>query len=303
MSTRPDEAGKLSISELAERKARGERIVMVTAYDHPGGRLADEAGVDIVLVGDSAARTVLGYASETDVSLEEMLVLAAAVSRGASRPLLVGDLPFGTYQVSDEDAVRSGIRYVREAGVDAVKLEGAGVSLSRVRALVGAGIAVMGHVGLTPQSATALGGLRAQGRSAAKARALVDDARALEEAGCFGIVLEAIPAPVAAKITAELTIPTIGIGAGPHCDGQVLVFHDLLGLYDGRTPRFVKRYADLAGEIRTALERFAEDVRAGTYPEDVHTYSIPDDELARFEAEEARPAPLSARKVGSRTGA
>jgi 3-methyl-2-oxobutanoate hydroxymethyltransferase len=302
MSTRPHAAGKLSLIDLAELKRQGARIVMVTAYDYPGGRLADEAGVDLVLVGDSAARTVLGYTSELDVSMNEMIVLASAVARGASRPVVIGDLPFGAYQVSDEDAVRNGIRFVKEARVDAVKLEGAGPSLSRVRALTGAGIPVMGHVGLTPQSATALGGLRAQGRNASKARALLDDALALQAAGCFAIVLEAMPARVAARITGALSVPTIGIGAGADCDGQVLVYHDLLGLYDGRTPRFVKRYADVGSEIRAALERFAADVRSGAYPEDSHTYTIPDEELARFEADVAAASPTASR-AGSRTGA
>jgi 3-methyl-2-oxobutanoate hydroxymethyltransferase len=301
MSTRPDKAGKLSLTDLAEMKRRGERIVMATAYDYPSACLASEAGLDIVLVGDSAARTVLGYSSEVEVTMAEMIVLASAAARGASTPIVVGDLPFGSFQVSDEDAVRNGVRFVKEAGVDAVKLEGAGPSLSRVRALVGAGIPVMGHIGLTPQSATALGGLKAQGRSATKARALLDDALALEAAGCFAIVLEAMPARVAARVTAALAVPTIGIGAGPDCDGQVLVYHDLLGLYDGRMPRFVKRYADIGGEIRAALERFAADVRSGAYPEDAHTYAIPEAELARFEAE--LTASPTAPKAESRTGA
>jgi 3-methyl-2-oxobutanoate hydroxymethyltransferase len=275
---------KVSLTRLAELKARHEPIVMVTAYDFPSGRLADAAGVDIVLVGDSAARTVLGYPSEVAVTMDEMIVLARAAARGAKRPLVVGDLPFGTFQVSDEEAVRNSIRYLKEAGVDAVKLEGAGPSLSRVRALTSAGIPVMGHIGLTPQSATMLGGLRAQGRTAAKARALSEAARALQEAGCFAVVLEAIPAPVARRITESLAVPTIGIGSGRDCDGQVLVYHDVLGLYDGHAPRFVKRYADIGAEIADALSRFAADVRSGAYPEDGHTYTIPDEELAQFDA-------------------
>ena len=213
--------------------ARGERLVMVTAYDFPSGRLADEAGVDLILVGDSAAMTVLGHDSTVPATMEEMLMLTRAVTRGAQRPLVVADLPFGSYQVSDEDAVRNSIRFVKDAAADAVKLEGAGPSLSRAAAIVGAGIPVMGHIGLTPQSATMLGGFKAQGTTAEKARALLEEALALEAAGCFSLVLEAVPAPVAERVTEALAIPTIGIGSGAACDGQVLVLHDLLGLYGG----------------------------------------------------------------------
>ena len=283
MSGRPAEAGKLSLTELAERKRRGEPIVMVTAYDFPSARLADAAGIDVVLVGDSAAMTVLGHDSTVPATMEEMLVLARAVVRGASRAIVVGDMPFGSFQVSDEDALRNGVRFVKEAGVDAVKLEGAGPSLSRVLALAGAGIPVMGHIGLTPQSATMLGGFRAQGRTAEAARQLVADALELERAGCFALVLEAIPAPVAARITEHASIPTIGIGSGRACDGQVLVWHDLVGVTEGRVPRFVKRYADVGRDIRDALARYAADVRSGAFPADSHAYSIPDEELARFE--------------------
>ena len=280
--------GKLPLTELAEMKARRQPIVMVTAYDTPGGRLADQAGVDLVLVGDSAAMTVLGHDSTVPATMEEMLVLTRAVTRGARRPLVVADMPFGSFQVSDEDAVRNAIRFVKEAGADAVKLEGAGAMLTRVRAIVEAGIPVMGHIGLTPQSATMLGGYKAQGRSAEKALALLSDARALEAAGCFSLVLEAVPTPVAQRISEGLAIPTMGIGAGPECDGQVLVWHDLLGLYEGRSARFVKRYADVADVIRTALETYAADVREHRFPEEQHTYAMPGDELALFE--QAAPA-------------
>ena len=239
---------------------------MVTAYDAPGGRLADEAGADLVLVGDSAAMTVLGHDSTVPATMDEMVILTRAVTRGASRPLVIADMPFGSFQVSDEDALRNAIRFVKEAGADAVKLEGAGTMLSRVRAIVDAGIPVMGHLGLTPQSATMLGGYKAQGRSAEKALRLYDDARALEAAGCFSIVLEAVPAPVAARITRDLVIPTIGIGAGADCDGQVLVWHDLLGLYHGRAARFVKRYAEIGDTIRAALAEYADDVREHRFP-------------------------------------
>jgi 3-methyl-2-oxobutanoate hydroxymethyltransferase len=257
---------------------------MVTAYDAPSGRLADAAGVDVILVGDSAAMTVLGHDSTVHATMEEMLVLTRAVTRGARRPLVVADMPFGSFQVSDEAALENAIRFVKEAGADAIKLEGAGPSLSRVTAIVGAGIPVMGHVGLTPQSATMLGGFRAQGRTAERAIRLLDDARALEAAGCFAIVLEAVPAAVAERVSEQLAVPTIGIGAGTGCDGQVLVWHDLLGLYDGRAPRFVKRYADLARVIRDALEAYAADVRDRRFPEEQHTYSMPDEELEVFEA-------------------
>jgi 3-methyl-2-oxobutanoate hydroxymethyltransferase len=282
MTTRPDTTGKLPLTELAEMKRRGDRIVMVTAYDAPGARFADGAGIDVVLVGDSAAMVVLGHDSTVPATMDEMLVLTRAVTRGARRPLVVADMPFGSFQVSDEEALGNAIRFVKEAGADAVKLEGAGPMLSRVRALVGAGIPVMGHIGLTPQSATMLGGFKAQGRTAEKARLLVEDALALEAAGCFSLVLEAVPSPVAKRITELLAIPTIGIGAGAGCDGQVLVYHDLLGLYEARAPRFVKRYAALADEIRAALEKYAEDVRSGRFPEDQHGYAMPDEELELF---------------------
>jgi 3-methyl-2-oxobutanoate hydroxymethyltransferase len=282
MTSRPETAGKLPLTDLVDMKRRRDPIVMVTAYDFPGGRIADAAGVDIVLVGDSAAMTVLGNESTVPATMDEMVMLTRAVARGARRPLVVADMPFGSFQVSDEEAVRNGVHFLKEAGADAVKVEGAGSTVSRVLALVGAGIPVMGHIGLTPQSATMLGGFRAQGRTAAKARELLEDARTLEHAGCFAIVLEAVPAPVAARITEALSIPTIGIGSGRGCDGQVLVYHDLLGLYEGKSPRFVKRYAEVATVIQDALERYAADVRSGAFPEDEHTYSIPDEELAAF---------------------
>ncbi|MDQ4029956.1 MAG: 3-methyl-2-oxobutanoate hydroxymethyltransferase [Actinomycetota bacterium] len=283
MSTPP--AGKLPLPELAEMKRRGDKIVMVTAYDAPGARFAEDAGVDLVLVGDTAAMVVLGYEGTTvPVTMDEMLFLTRTVARASNRPIVVGDMPFGSYQVSDEDAVRNAIRFVKEARADVVKLEGAGPSLSRVRAIVGAGIPVMGHVGLTPQSATMLGGFKTQGRTADKARKLLADARELEAAGCFSVVLEAVPAPVAARITETLSIPTIGIGAGNACDGQVLVYHDLLGLSEGHLPRFVKRYANLSGEIRDALAAYVHDVRTGAFPEEEHTYRMPPEELALFES-------------------
>jgi 3-methyl-2-oxobutanoate hydroxymethyltransferase len=272
-------------------KTRRQPIVMITAYDAPGGRLADEAGADLVLVGDSAAMTVLGHDSTVPATMDEMLILTRAVTRGARRPLVIADMPFGSFQVSDEDAVRNAIRFVKEAGADAVKLEGAGPTLSRVRAIVGAGIPVMGHIGLTPQSATMLGGFKAQGRTAERALRLLSDSRALEAAGCFSLVLEAVPAPVARRITGELAIPTIGIGAGAETDGQVLVWHDLLGLYEGRVARFVRRYAEIGDAIRSALEAYAADVRERRFPEEQHTYAMPDEELALFEASAGEHVP------------
>jgi 3-methyl-2-oxobutanoate hydroxymethyltransferase len=277
--------GKLPLTELVEMKERGDKIVMVTAYDAPSARLADAAGVDLILVGDSAAMVVLGHESTVPATVDELLVLTRAVTRGAKRPIVIADLPFGSFQVSDQAAVEAAVRMVKEGGAEAVKLEGGVAMAPRVRAIADAGIPVMGHIGLTPQTATALGGFKAQGRTAAKARQLVQDALALEAAGAFAIVLEAVPAEIAARVTSLLRVPTIGIGAGVDCDGQVLVWHDMLGLYDGRPPRFVKRYADLATPITEALARYADEVRGRRFPEEQHTYSIPAEELELFEAE------------------
>jgi 3-methyl-2-oxobutanoate hydroxymethyltransferase len=274
----------LALPEIGEMKRAGTRIVMVTAYDHPSARLASEAGIELILVGDSAGNNVLGYETTVPVSMDEAVMLTSAVARAKPRSLIIGDMPFGSFQSSDTEAVENAVHLVK-AGADAVKLEGAGPMVSRVRAIVDAGIPVMGHLGLTPQSATALGGLKAQGRTAAKARQLYADAVALQAAGCFSIVLEAVPSKVAARISAALRIPTIGIGAGPDCDGQVLVWHDLLGINEGPAPRFVKRYADLARQTRRAVAAFAADVRSGAFPTDEHGYKIPAEELKLFEAE------------------
>ncbi len=272
-------------ADISALKQRGQRIAVVTAYDAPSARLADAAGVDIVLVGDSAAMTVFGYDSTTPITVDEMLLLSKAVRRGTTRALVVADMPFGSFQVSDEETVAHAIRFVKEASVDAVKVEGAGTRLRRIGYLIDAGISVMGHIGLTPQSVNLLGGYKPQGRTALKAQHLLDDARALERAGCFAIVLEAIPGPVAAAITRTVTIPTIGIGAGAQCDGQVLVWHDMLGLTSGHVPKFVKQYADLGRDTLKALEAYVADVRAGRFPEAQHTYSMPDDQRELFEAE------------------
>jgi 3-methyl-2-oxobutanoate hydroxymethyltransferase len=299
MSTPPQ--GKLALPKLAEMKRRGEKIVMVTAYDAPGARFAEDAGIDIVLVGDTAAMVVLGYDGTVPVTMDEMVFLTRTVARAARRPIVIGDMPFGSYQVSDEAAVENAIRFFKEAGADAVKLEGAGPSLSRVRAIVGAGIPVLGNVGLTPQSATMLGGFKTQGKTAGAALRLVDEAVALEEAGCFSVVLEAVPAPVAAEVTRRLSVPTIGIGAGPDCDGQVLVYHDLLGLTEGHLPRFVKRYANLSREIRDALESYADEVRSGTFPEEQHTYEMPAEELEEFESNTRSPSRSRARDQAAKS--
>jgi len=285
VSTRPTTPQtRLRLPELGEMKRRGEKIVMVTAYDAPAALLADEAGVELILVGDTAAMVMLGHESTVPVTLDEMIFLTRAVTRASQRPLVIGDMPFGTYEISDEQAVANAIRLVKEGGADVVKLEGAGRMVSRVRAIAESNIGVMAHVGLTPQSATKLGGFRAQGRTAEAALKLHGDALALQEAGAFALVLEAVPAAVAARITESLAIPTIGIGAGSDTDGQVLVWHDLLGMYAGRTPRFVKRYAQLADEIGAALGDYVADVRSGAFPEVQHTYAIPEDELRRFES-------------------
>jgi 3-methyl-2-oxobutanoate hydroxymethyltransferase len=272
----------MTLPRLLEKKQLGEAIVMITAYDYPSAQVAEEAGVDVVLVGDSGAMTVLGYRSTVPVSTDEMLMLAAAVRRGCRTPFLVGDLPFGSYEASDEQAVATAQRFIKEAGCDAVKLERGGTSVQRARAIVEAGIPVMGHVGLTPQTATVLGGHKAQGRTAAQALAVARDALALQEAGCFAIVFEAIPAAVSAALMERIEIPVIGIGAGADVDGQVLVFHDLLGIYDGHVARFVKRYAEVKAQMVAGVAEYAADVRSGAFPAAEHTYSIDQDELAQF---------------------
>jgi 3-methyl-2-oxobutanoate hydroxymethyltransferase len=276
-------SAKVFPGTLADAAERGRKIAMVTAYDAPSARLADRAGVDAILVGDSAAMTVLGLESTVGVTMEEMLTLTRAVARGARRPLLVADLPFGAYQVSNRAAVTNAIRFVRDASADAVKVEGAGTTIRRAAAIVAAGVPVMGHIGLTPQTATMLGGYHPQGRTAATAARLLADARALEAAGCFALVVEAVPAEVAARITDTVRIPTIGIGSGASCDGQVLVWHDLLGLTTGHLPRFVKQYAQLADQIVAAIEAYVADVRAARFPGDAHTYRMFSGELPAFQ--------------------
>ncbi len=280
MSTLP--AAKLPLTELAEMKRRGERIVMVTAYDMPGARFAEDAGIDVILVGDSAAMVVLGHEGTTPVGMDEMLMLTKAVRRGLKTPLLVGDMPFGSYERSNEQAIENAHRFVKEAGVDAVKLERGGPSVDRARAIIRAGVPVMGHVGLTPQTATQLGGFKAQGRTAEAAAKLTEDVLALQSVGCFAVVFEAIPAAVSEALMERIEVPVIGIGAGPATDGQVLVFHDLLGIYDGQQPRFVRRYADVRREMVQGVRSYADDVRNGRFPDEEHSYSIAPEELEAF---------------------
>jgi 3-methyl-2-oxobutanoate hydroxymethyltransferase len=283
VSHAPPAKGKpVTLSKLAEKKALGEPIVMVTAYDYPSAQVAEAAGVDLVLVGDSGAMTVLGYPSTVPVSVDEMLMLTAAARRGLTSPMLVGDLPFGSYERSNEQAITTAQRFVKEAGCDAVKLERGGSSVERAAAIVGAGIPVMGHVGLTPQTATALGGYRSQGRTADRAMEVVEDALALQDAGCFAIVFEAVPSELTAAVMPRIEIPVIGIGAGPATDGQVLVFHDLLGIYDGHAARFVKRYANVREAMIKGVEAYAADVRERRYPEPGHGYTMAPDEAARL---------------------
>jgi 3-methyl-2-oxobutanoate hydroxymethyltransferase len=263
---------KLSIPELQARKGAGPKLTMLTAYDYPTGRLVDQAGIDLILVGDSLGMVCLGYPDTVPVTLDEMVHHTAAVARAAERALVVGDLPFLSYQVSCEDAVRSAGRLFKGARADCVKLEGGRTQADKVAAIVRAGIPVMGHIGLTPQTATQLGGFKVQGKAPEAAQALVDDARALEEAGAFAVVLECVPTSLGRRVTEALAIPTIGIGAGPHCDGQVLVLHDLVGLFDRFVPKFVKRYANLSEEIREAAIRYRDEVQGGVFPSEEHQF-------------------------------
>lgn len=282
MSAHAAPSKRVTLADLVAKKAAREPIIMVTAYDHPSAQIVEAAGVDVVLVGDSAAMTVLGYDSTVPVTVDEMIMLTRAVRRGLSRPLLVGDLPFGSYEASDELAIATAQRFVKEAGCDLVKIERGGTSVDRARALVQAGIPVVGHIGLTPQSVAALGGYRAQGRTAEAALALRDDALALQAAGCSLLVIEAVPSEVAEMIVAALDIPAIGIGAGASVDGQVLVFHDLLGIYDGPAAKFVKRYADVRTAMVDGVAAYAREVRAGEYPAPEHEYRMPQGEVARM---------------------
>ncbi|MCS3442802.1 3-methyl-2-oxobutanoate hydroxymethyltransferase [Microbacterium phyllosphaerae] len=282
MSAHAAPSKRLTLGDLAAKKQAGEPIVMVTAYDFPSAQIVEEAGVDMVLVGDSAAMTVLGYDSTVPVTIDEMLMLTKAVRRGLEKPLLVGDLPFGSYEASDELALATAQRFIKEAGVDLIKIERGGTTVDRARALVNAGIPVVGHVGLTPQTATSLGGYRAQGRTADAAFAVIDDALALQDAGVSLLVIEAVPSEVTAALAPLLRIPLIGIGAGADADGQVLVFHDLLGIYAGGVAKFVKRYADVRGVSVAGVQAYADEVREGVYPAPEHGYGMPEAEAARL---------------------
>lgn len=276
---------KVTTTAFRQKKARGEPITMLTAYDHPTALAEDQAGVDSILVGDSLGMVVLGYENTLPVTMEDMLHHCKAVSRGAKFALLIGDMPFMSYQVSTEQAVRNAGRFLQEAGMDAIKLEGGRERLKAVHAIVDAGIPVMGHLGLTPQSVNQLGGFRPQGRTASTAKRLLEDALMLEEAGCFGIVLESVPARLAKLISEKVSIPTIGIGAGAGCNGQVLVAHDLLGMFDRFTPRFVKKYADLHDEMRRAFDDYIEDVHGRTFPAAEHSVEMDEVEWQALQEE------------------
>jgi 3-methyl-2-oxobutanoate hydroxymethyltransferase len=288
-----EEAKKLTIFDLQAKAARGEKIFQVTAVDFPTAQLVDRAGIDCILIGDSLGMTALGYPSTVPVTMDEMIHHAKAISRAVKRAILVGDLPLGAYHASTADAVNSAMRMVKEGGADVVKIEGGEEFAATAAAVVKAGIPVMAHIGLTPQLMSKLGGFRVQGRNATAGVQLLKDALALEKAGCFAIVLEAIPDRVAQIITERLTIPTIGIGAGPHCDGQNLVLHDMVGLFDRFTPKFVKRYANCWEIIGKALADFQEDVNKGRFPRTEHSFTMKDDEyktlLDQIEKTQARP--------------
>lgn len=277
------ERARVTMTDLT--RANREPIVMVTSYDASSARLTDEAGVDLILVGDTLAEFALGYDSTVPVTVDEMLHHCQAVTRTRPRALVIGDMPLGSYQVSDEEAVRNAIRFVKEGGVDAVKLEGGEVRSQTIRAIADAGIAVMGHIGFTPQSATNFGSKIVAGRDAQSGIQLYRDAVAIEQAGCFAIVIEAVARAVACRITAEIAVPTIGIGAGANCSGQVLVFHELTGIHSGPSPRFVRRYAEAGAAISQAISSFAQDVRSGSYPDKEHTYLMPAEEITIFEQE------------------
>ncbi len=272
---KPERPEKVNAPSLKASKQRGERLVCLTAYDYPTARIVDEAGIDIILVGDSLGNVVLGYGNTVPVTLDEILIHLKAVRRAVQRALLVADMPYGSFHTGADDAVRNALRLVKEGGAEAIKLEGGHKRVQLVKRLVDEEIAVMGHIGLTPQSINKLGAYRVQGKTAVAARQLIDDARALEDAGAFAIVLEVVPREIAKMITESVSIPTIGIGAGVHCDIQVLVIHDMLGLSFGKLARFVRPYANLHEVITDAVSRYADDVRSGVYPSADESYALP----------------------------
>ncbi len=277
------ERKKVTIASLHQKKASGQKITMMTAYDYPTGRLVDESGIDTILVGDSLGMVMLGYDSTVPVTMEEMLHHCKAVTRGAENAFVVGDMPFMSYQVSLEKAVENAGRFMKEAGCDCVKLEGGSEMAPVVRAIVTAGVPVCAHIGLTPQTATKLSGFKVQGKDAESANELIQSAKDLEEAGAFMIVMECIPDLLAAKITQALQIPTIGIGAGKNCDGQVLVYHDLVGLFERFTPKFVKKYINLSPQIREALVQFRTEVEDGTFPGPEHSFAMKAEEAEKMD--------------------
>ena len=272
---KPERPEKVSAPSLRASKLRGERLVCLTAYDYPSARILDEAGIDVILVGDSLGNVVLGYGNTVPVTLDEILIHLKAVRRAVQRALLVADMPYGSFHTGADDAVRNALRLVKEGGAEAIKLEGGRKRVELVKRLVDEEISVMGHIGLTPQSINQLGAYRVQGKTAKAARALIDDAKALEDAGVFAIVLEVVPREIARLITESVSVPTVGIGAGIHCDIQVLVLHDMLGLSFGKQARFVRPYANLREAMTDAVTRYADDIRNGTYPSEAESYSLP----------------------------
>ncbi len=276
------EQKKLTVLDIKARKKDGAKISMLTSYDYPWALLVDQGGIDIILVGDSLGMVVLGYPDTVSVTMDEMIHHTKAVTRVVKHALVVGDMPFGSYNVSTEKAIENANRFMKEGRADCVKLEGGRTMASVVGAIVNAGIPVQGHIGLTPQTASALGGFKVQGKDADAARALIDDAKALEDAGCFSLVLEAIPSPIAKMVTEAVSIPTIGIGAGADCDGQVLVIHDMVGLFDRFTPKFVKQYAKISGTIAAAIAEFKSEVENGNFPEEKHSFTMKAEELEKI---------------------
>lgn len=276
------ERKKITPVDIQKMKEEGRKITMLTAYDYPTALLEDRAGIDIILVGDSVGMTVLGYENTIPVTMDEMIHHTKAVTRGAKYALIIGDMPFMSYNTSEREAILNAGRFMKEGGADAVKLEGGASVKEIVRAIVKAGIPVMGHIGLTPQTISMLGGFKVQGKDAQTAQRIIEDALLLEDAGAFSVLLEAIPAPIAKRITERLKIPTIGIGAGPYCDGQVLVVHDMLGLFDRFTPKFAKRYVNLSQEMLKAFETYREEVLQGIFPTDQHSFHIDEKELEKI---------------------
>jgi 3-methyl-2-oxobutanoate hydroxymethyltransferase len=283
-STGDPDRRKTSVASFVRMKVENRRIVMVTSYDYPTSTIADAVGVDSILVGDSYGMVVLGYENTIPVTVEELLPVCRAVRRGATRPLLIGDLPFMSFQVSPEEAIRTAGRFVKEGGMEAVKIEGGSEVSKTVESISRIGIPVLGHIGVTPQTATLHGGYRIQGRNVDSSDKLIEDAKSLEEAGVFGIVLEMVTEEVAKVVTETVSVPTIGIGSGRFCNGQVLVLHDLIGLYPSLTPKFAKRYVDVAGMIKQALQNFTVEVRNGVFPEEQHVFRMEEDQREKMDS-------------------